>query len=130
MLLAPWSPSAEILATTNQVCLKSSLNMFVFSKHRKQERSLAARRPHREERGRTHPLPLASLLSTGSRFLPGATYCCACNELHMIRTDAGAPILWPPGMKSCLFGKDPDAGKDRRQEEKGVTEDETVGWHH
>ena len=33
-------------------------------------------------------------------------------------------------MKSRLIGKDPDAGKDRRQEEKGTTEDETVGWHH
>ena len=33
-------------------------------------------------------------------------------------------------MKSCLIGKDPDAGKDRRQEEKGTTEDEMVGWHH
>ena len=33
-------------------------------------------------------------------------------------------------MKSRLIGKDPDAGKDRRQEEKGVTEDERVGWHH
>ena len=33
-------------------------------------------------------------------------------------------------MKNCLTGKDPDAGKDRRQEEKGTTEDEMVGWHH
>ena len=48
------------------------------------------------------------------------------------RTDAEAeaPILWPPDMKSCLIGKDPDVGTDWRQEEKGVTEDETVGWHH
>ena len=48
------------------------------------------------------------------------------------RTDAAAeaPILWPPDAKSWLFGKDPDAGKDRRQEEKGTTEDEMVGWHH
>ena len=44
------------------------------------------------------------------------------------RTDAEAPILWPPYMKSRLIGKDPDAGKDWRQEEKGVTEDEMVGW--
>ena len=41
-----------------------------------------------------------------------------------------APILWPPDMKSRLIGKDPDAGKDWQQEEKGVTEDERVGWHH
>ena len=45
------------------------------------------------------------------------------------RTDAEAeaPILWPPDVKSQLIGKDPDAGKDRRQEEKGAAEDETVG---
>ena len=48
----------------------------------------------------------------------------------MERTEAEAPILWPPGEKSQLTGKDPDAGKDCRQEEKGVTEDERVGWHH
>ena len=45
-------------------------------------------------------------------------------------TEAEAPVLWPPDMKSRLTGKDPDAGKDWRQEEKGVTEDEMVGWHH
>ena len=45
-------------------------------------------------------------------------------------TEAEAPILWPPGAKSWLIGKDPDAGKDWRQEEKGATEDEMVGWHH
>ena len=46
------------------------------------------------------------------------------------RTDAEAPILWPPDVKSRLTGKDPDAGKDWRQMEKGATEDEMVGWHH
>ena len=46
------------------------------------------------------------------------------------RTDAKAPILWPPDAKSQLIGKDPDAGEDWRQEEKGTTEDEMVGWHH
>ena len=48
------------------------------------------------------------------------------------RTDAEAeaPILWPPDVKNCLIGKDPDAGKDWRREEKGTTEDEMVGWHH
>ena len=48
------------------------------------------------------------------------------------RTDAEAeaPILWSPDAKSWLTGKDPDAGKDWRQEEKGATEDEMVGWHH
>ena len=44
--------------------------------------------------------------------------------------EAETPILWLPGGKSWLFGKYPDAGKDRRQEEKGTTEDEMVGWHH
>ena len=46
------------------------------------------------------------------------------------RTDAEAPILWPPDAKSQLTVKDLDAGKDGREEEKGVTEDEMVGWHH
>ena len=48
------------------------------------------------------------------------------------RTDAEAetPILWPPDEKSWLSWKDPDAGKDWRQEEKEMTEDEMVGWHH
>ena len=48
------------------------------------------------------------------------------------RTDADAetPILWPPDAKSWLIWKDPDAGKDGGQEEKGMTEDEMVGWHH
>ena len=40
------------------------------------------------------------------------------------------PILWPPNAKSQLIGKDLDAGKDSRQEEKRGTEDEMVGWHH
>ena len=46
------------------------------------------------------------------------------------RADAEAPILWPPDLKNWLIGKDPDAGKDWRQGEKGTTEDEMVGWHH
>ena len=48
------------------------------------------------------------------------------------RTDAEAeaPTLWPADVKNWLIGKDPDAGKDWRQEEKGPTEDEVVGWHH
>ena len=46
------------------------------------------------------------------------------------RTDAEALILWPPDAKSWLTGKDPDAWKNWRQEEKGTTEDEMVGWHH
>ena len=52
--------------------------------------------------------------------------------LFIGRTDVEAetPILWPPDAKKWLIGKDPDAGKDWRQEEKGTAEDEMVGWHH
>ena len=48
------------------------------------------------------------------------------------KTDAEAEtlILWPPDVKSWLIGKDPDAQQDWKQEEKGMTEDEVVGWHH
>ena len=44
--------------------------------------------------------------------------------------EAEIPILWPPDWKNWLIWKDPDAGKDWRQEEKGMKEDEMVGWHH
>ena len=67
-----------------------------------------------------------------------------CNEIQPVhpkgdqswvfigRTDVEAEtiIFWPPDAKSWLIWKDPDVGKDRRQEEKGMTEDELVGWHH
>ena len=48
------------------------------------------------------------------------------------RTDAEAeaPVLWPPDTKSRFIGKDPGAGKDCGQEEKGATKDEMVRWHH
>ena len=55
-----------------------------------------------------------------------------CTETIFIgRTDAEAetPILWPPDVKNWLIGKDPDTGKDWRQE-KGMAKDEMVGWHH
>ena len=45
------------------------------------------------------------------------------------RTDAETPVLWPPHAKNCLIGKDPDAGKDWGQEEKGMTDDEMAVWH-
>ena len=47
------------------------------------------------------------------------------------RTDAEVetPVHWPPHVKSCFIGKGPDAGKDWGQEEKGMTEDEMIGWH-
>ena len=52
--------------------------------------------------------------------------------IFIIRTDAEAetPIFWPPDVKNWLIGKDADAGKDWRQEKKGMTADEMVGWHH
>ena len=52
--------------------------------------------------------------------------------IFILRTDAKAEalILWPPDEKSWLIGKDPEAGKDWGQEEKGTAEDEMVGWHH
>ena len=50
----------------------------------------------------------------------------------ILRTDTEAeiPVLWPSDAKNWFIGKDPDAGKDWKQEEKGTTEDEMVGWHH
>ena len=46
------------------------------------------------------------------------------------QTDAEAPIIWVPDVKSRLIVKDPDAGRDWGPEEKGTTEDELAGWHH
>ena len=46
------------------------------------------------------------------------------------KTDAEAPILWPPDSRGRLIGKDPDAGKDWEQEKTGATEDEMIGWYH
>ena len=51
-------------------------------------------------------------------------------SLEELMFEAETPILWPPDAKSWLIWKDPDAGKDWRQEEKGTKEDEMVGWHH
>ena len=54
------------------------------------------------------------------------------SRIFIGKTDAEAetPILWLPDVKCQLIGKDPDAGKYRRQEEKGMTEVEILGWHH
>ena len=54
------------------------------------------------------------------------------SQIFIKRTDAEAETakLWPPDAKNWLIRKDPDAGKDWGQEEKGTTEDEMVGWHH
>ena len=50
--------------------------------------------------------------------------------LGRTHAEAETPILWPPHAKSWLIGKDPDAGRDWGQEEKGMTEDEMAGWHY
>ena len=54
------------------------------------------------------------------------------SQIFIGRTDVEAEtaILWPRDVKDQLLGKDPDTGKDGRQEKKGTTEDEMVGWHH
>ena len=51
-------------------------------------------------------------------------------NIRRIDTEAEPPIFWPPDEKNWLIGKDPDSGKDWRQEEKEMTEDEMVWWHH
>ena len=51
-------------------------------------------------------------------------------KLKLTDAEAETQKLWPPDVKNWLIGKDPDAGKDWRQEKKGTTEDEMVGWHH
>ena len=48
----------------------------------------------------------------------------------MTDAEAETPILWPPDAKSQFIGRNPDTEKDRRQEEKGMPEDQMVGWHH
>ena len=50
--------------------------------------------------------------------------------IERIDAEAKTLILWPPDVKSWLIGKDPDAGKDWWREEKGMTEDKMIGWHH
>ena len=50
--------------------------------------------------------------------------------IERIDAETEAPILWPPDATNWLIGKDPDAAKDWRQEEKGMTEDEMLVWHH
>ena len=53
-----------------------------------------------------------------------------CTFIGRTEVEAEVAILWPLDAKSRLIGKDPDAGKDGRREEKGVTQDEMAGWHH
>ena len=80
---------------------------------------------------RVHDVSLASLFQLWAKFKPVNPK----GNQHWIfigRTDAEAEalLLWPPDGQSWLIGKDPDAGEDGRQEEKGTTEDEMIGWHH
>ena len=55
---------------------------------------------------------------------------CPPDSLEGLMAEAEAPVLWPPDGRNWLIWKDPDAGKDWRQEEKGTTEDEMLEWHH
>ena len=50
--------------------------------------------------------------------------------IERTNAEVDALVVWPPDAKNWLIGKDPDAGKDWKQEEKGTTEDEMIGWHH
>ena len=52
------------------------------------------------------------------------------NPEYLLDADAEASIFWPPDVKSRLIGNDPDAWKNGRQQEKEMTKDEVVGWHH
>ena len=62
--------------------------------------------------------------------MAGSHYNSGTEELKKRWTDAEAPILRPPDAKSWLSQKDPDAGKDWKQKEKGMTEDKMIRWHH
>ena len=57
-------------------------------------------------------------------------YFCGTNQSDHDYLQGTGGVLWPPDAKSRLMRKDPDAGKDRRREEKGSEEDEMFGWHH
>ena len=52
-----------------------------------------------------------------------------CKEINLVNSKEST-ILWPPDVKNWLIGIELDSGKDWRQEEKGTTEDEMIGWHH
>ena len=81
-----------------------------------------------------HFLEYISFFKQLDMFLPKLFLIYKGNQSWIIigRTDAEAeaPILWPTDEKNWLIGKDPDAGKDWRWEEKGMAEVEMVGWHH
>ena len=80
-----------------------------------------------EMKGRTKGLEMQQKETTSSeRLKKELKY----NKVGRTDVEAETPILWPSDEKSWLTGKDPDAGKDWGQEEKGTTEDEMVGWHH
>ena len=65
-----------------------------------------------------------------NKILPFATPWMILEGIMLNDAEAETPILWPHDAKNWFIGKDRDAGKEWRQEEKGTTEDEMVGWHH
>ena len=87
---------------------------------------------------------MASFLCVSDFFFFNVIWDSDCKEIQSVhsagdqpwdffgRHDAKAetPVLWPPDVKNSLIEKAPDAGKDCRQEEKGMAEDEMAGWHH
>ena len=80
-----------------------------------------------EMKGRTEGLEMQQKETTSSeRLKKELKY----NKVGRTDVEAETPILWPPDVKSWLIWKDPDAGKDWVQEEKGTTEDVMIGWHH
>ena len=95
---------------------------------------------HTHTHTHTHTLPCQSIflyqsiiiviIYTFKTVSPKGTQSWIIPEQSWTDAEAEAPILWPPDVKNWLIRKDPDAGKDWRWEEKGMTEDEMVGWHH
>ena len=93
---------------------------------------------------RAHTWPLVALWLCASVHSSGSQFLQYYKEIQLVHpkgnqswiftwrtdTEAETPILCPPDAKNWLIGKDPDAGKGWRREEKGTTEDEMVGWHH
>ena len=80
----------------------------------------------------SHPIPPFEVVTEHQAELPllHSNIPLASYFTHVNDVEAETPILWPPDVKAWLIWKDPDAGKDWGQEEKGMTEDEMVWWHH
>ena len=123
------APSCPILCDPKE-CYQAPLSMGIFQAKILEWVVMPSSRGSSQPRDRTKVFPIAGGFFTdwamGANPIGNQSWICTG------RTDAEAeaPILWPPDAKNWLTGKDSDAGKDGRQEEKGTTEDETVGWHH